>query len=104
MLLGIACCGVTHSYCIGKNSVTATLGHPYFLNFNYDGPKETVVYFFSKDGVTLDEDNTGIFPDMDRIYFTEVTKSDAGAYTLKVCSSEHLYNKTIRLYGKQDSC
>jgi len=47
MLLGIACCGVTHSSYIGKNSVTAALGHPYFLTFNYDGPKETVDYLYN---------------------------------------------------------
>jgi len=72
------------------------------LTFSYDGPKETVDYLFSKDGVTLDEDNTRILPDIDQIYFTEVAESDTGTYTLEVLSSEHLYNKTIRLCGKQE--
>ena len=100
MLLGIACCGVTLSSCIGEDSVTAALGHPYFLTFNYDGPKKTVDYLFSKDGMTLDEDNTRIFPDMDRMFFTEVTESDAGTYTLEVLSSKIIYNETVRLCGK----
>jgi len=86
--------------CTGKDSVTAALGHPYFLTFNYDGPKEIVDYLFSKDGVTLDEDNTRMFPDMDRIYFKEVTELDAGAYTLVVLGSKILYNETVRLCGK----
>ena len=99
--MGVAGCGVVHSSCIGKDSVTAALGHPYFLTFNYDGPKEIVNYLFSKDGVTLDGDNTRIFPDMNRIYFTEVIELDAGTYTLVVLGSEILYNETVRLCGKQ---
>ena len=96
LLLGVAGCGVVHSSCIGKDSVTAALGHPYFLTFNYDGPKEIVDYLFSKDGVTWDGDNTRIFPDMDRIYFTEVTKLDAGTYTLVVLGSKILYNRNCQ--------
>jgi len=79
-LLGVAGCGVVHSSCIGEDSVKAVLGHPCFLTFNYDGPKEIVDYSFSKDGVILDGDNTKIFPDMNQIYFTEVTELDAGTY------------------------
>ena len=101
LLLGIAGSVVANSSCIKKDSATAALGHPYFLTFNYDGPKETVDYLFSKDGVNFDGDNTRIFPDMGRIYFTEVTEFDTGIYTLEVLSSKIIYNETVRLCGKQ---
>ena len=99
LLLGIAGIVAADSSCIGKDSVTAALGHPYFLTFNYDGPKVFVDYSFSKDGVTLD-DNTRIFLDKDRIYFKTITELDAGTYTLEVYSSEIIYNETVRLCGK----
>ena len=101
LLATIGCSAVPYNDCIGKHSVTAALGHPYFLTFNYDGPKEIVDYSFNKDGVVLNGDNTRIFPDMDRIYFTEVTELDAGTYTLELHSGEFLYNETIILCGEQ---
>ena len=100
LLLGIAGIVAADSSCIGKDSATAALGDPYFLTFNYDGPKEFVDYLFSKDGVTLDADNIRIFPDMDQIYFTRITELDAGTYTLEVYSNEIIYDETIRLCGK----
>ena len=101
LLLGTFGCGLAHTSCdIETDSATAAIGHPFFLTFNYDGPKEIVDYSFSKDGVTFDGDNTRLFPDMSRIYFTEVTEMDAGTYTLVVFSSKIFYNETVRLCGK----
>ncbi|XP_065919490.1 myeloperoxidase-like isoform X2 [Dysidea avara] len=98
LLLGTFGCGLAHRSCdIETDSATAAIGHPFFLTFNYDGPKEIVDYSFSKDGVTFDGDNTRLFPDMSRIYFTEVTEMDAGTYTLVVFSSKIFYNETVRL-------
>jgi len=100
-LLGIAGIVAAESSrtCIGKDSVTAALGHSFLLTFNYDGPKVFVNYLVSKNGVTLNGDNTRIFPDMDRIYFTTITELDAGAYTLEVYGNEIIYNETVRLCG-----
>ena len=86
--------------CTGeKDSTVATKGHPFFLSFDYDGPRTAVSYSFSKDGVAIDGDNVRVFLDMDRIFFLEVADSDAGTYTLVVRGIE-AYRKSVRLCGK----
>jgi len=86
--------------CTGeKDSAFATKGHPFFLSFDYDGPRTAVSYSFTKDGVAIDGDNIRVFLDSDRIFFLEIADSDVGTYTLEVQGSE-IYRKSIRLCGK----
>ena len=101
VILGIFGSGaVAIDDCTGeKDSTVATKGHPFFLSFDYDGPRTAVSYSFSKDGVALDGDNVRVFLDMDRIFFSEIVDSDVGIYTLEVQGSE-IYQKSIRLCGK----
>jgi len=100
LLLGVTGSVIADSSCIGKNSATAALGHPFFLAFDYGGPKEFVDYLVTKNGVTFGGDNTRIFLNMNRIYFKKVTELDAGTYTLEVYRSETIYNETVKLCGK----
>ena len=100
-ILGIFGSGaVATSDCTGEeDSTNATKGHPFFLNFDYDGTRTAISYSFSKDGVAIDGDNVQVFLDTDRIIFLEIKDSDAGTYTLEVQGS-NLYRKSIRLCGK----
>ena len=91
---------VATSDCTGEeDSAVATNGYPFFLNFDYDGPRTAVSYSFSKDGVAIDGDNVQVFLDMDRIFFLNIKDSDAGIYTLEVQGNE-IYRKSIWLCGK----
>jgi len=100
LLLAVTGSVIADRSCIGKNSATAALGHPFILAFNYGGPNDFVDYLVSKNGVTFGGDNTRVFLNLDRIYFTEVTELDTGTYTLEVYRSETIYNETVKLCGK----
>ena len=84
-VLGIIGSGViATSDCTGEeDSAVVTRGHPFFLNFDYDGPRTAVNYSFNKDSVAIDGDNVQVFLDMDTIFSLEIKDSDAGTYTLK---------------------
>jgi len=87
--------------CTGEeDSAVATKGHPFFLSFDYDGPKREISYSFSKDGVAIEGDNIRVFLDMDRIFFLKITDSDTGIYNLEVVGSE-ITKKSVRLCGKE---
>jgi len=99
-ILGIFGSGaVATNDCIDeKDSAVATKGHPFFLEFDHDGPKRAVSYLFTKDGVAIDGDNIRVFLDMDRIFFLEIVDSDAGMYTLEVQGIE-IDRKSVMLCG-----
>ena len=84
-ILGIFGSGTmaTNDYTGEEDSSVATKGHPFFLNFDYDGPRTAVSYTFSKDGVAIDGDKVQVFLDMDRIFFLNIKHSDAGTYTFR---------------------
>jgi len=101
-ILGIVGSGaVATNDCTGeKDSAVATKGHPFFLNFDYDGPSKAISYSFSKDGVTIDGDNVRVFLDMDRIFFLAIKDSDAGIYNLSVEFGRRNYRRSVRVCGK----
>jgi len=89
--------------CSGKDdSTTAIAGQPFILHyFGFDGPRTSIEYLLTKDGVPLEKDNSRIFYYNGRVYFSEVSDSDAGVYQLLAYNNETKYNKTIKLCGKK---
>ena len=83
-----------------RETVTATIGDPYILRFDYDGPRLGVTYRFSKDGKPFVPERFRVFQSLRRLSFVEITDSDAGLYQLEVEGKNVQYSKTINLLGK----
>ena len=80
-------------------TVTATIGAPYILRFDYDGPRLGVTYRFRKDGQPFVPERFRVFQRRGRLSFVEVTDSDAGVYELEVEGRGTNYRSTINLLG-----
>ena len=80
-------------------TVTATIGAPYILRFDYDGPRLGVTYRFRKDGQPFVPERFRVFRFLGRISFVEISDSDAGVYELEVEGRGTSYSSTINLLG-----
>ena len=80
-------------------TVTATIGAPYILRFDYDGPRLGVTYRFRKDGQPFVPERFRVFRFRRRISFVEISDSDAGLYELEVEGRGTSYSGSINLQG-----
>ena len=80
-------------------TVTATIGAPYILRFDYDGPRLGVAYQFRKDDQPFAPEKLRVFQFCERLSFVEITDSDAGLYELEVEERRIHYSSTINLQG-----
>ena len=80
-------------------TVTATIGAPYILRFDYDGPRLGVTYRYRKDGQPFVPERFRVFRFLGRLSFVEITDSDAGVYVLEVVGKKTSYSSTINLQG-----
>ena len=80
-------------------TVTATIGDPYILKFEYNGPRRGVRYRFSKDDKPFVPERYRVFWSCGRISFLEITDDDAGLYQLEVQGRRIQYSKAINLLG-----
>ena len=96
MLAAVISCGAAAT--LGE-TVTATIGAPYILRFDYDGPRLGVTYRFRKDGQPFVPERFRVFQFLGRLSFVEITDSDAGLYELEVEGRGTSYSSTINLQG-----
>ena len=80
-------------------TVTATIGAPYILRFDYDGPRLGVTYRFRKDGQPFVPERFRVFQRRARLSFVEITDTDAGLYELEVEGRGIQYSSSINLLG-----
>ena len=95
VLAMISCCAAMST----RDMVTATIGDPFILRFDYSGRRFGVTYHFSKDGRPLAPERFRVFQLRGRLSFVEITESDAGVYQLEVEGRGIQYNQTINLLG-----
>ena len=80
LLVGLACFG----YGTASETVEVDAGEPFILNFDYSGPTVGIRKDLTKDGEKVMVDNTRIFQQHDKLYFTEVEEHDSGEYRLTI--------------------
>ena len=80
-------------------TVTATVGAPYILRFDYDGPRLGVTFRYRKDGQPFVPERFIVFRFLGRLSFIEITDTDAGLYELEVEGRGIHYSGTVNLQG-----
>ena len=82
LLLGLACFG----HGTASEIVEVDAGEPFILNFGCGSTDPTVGIRLelTKDGEKVVIDNTRIFQQHDKLYFTEVKELDSGEYRLTI--------------------
>ena len=92
-LLAVISCSAAVSI---RDTVTATIGDPFVLSFDYSGSQLGVSYRYSKDGMPFVPEKPRVLQRPGRLSFLEITDEDAGVYQLEV---EDYYNNAINLSG-----
>ena len=80
-------------------TVTATIGDPFILKFDYNGRRFGVTYNFSKDGSPFVPERFRAFLYCGKLSFVEIADIDAGVYTFAAEGSGIHYRKSINLSG-----
>lgn len=79
-----------------NEEVSATVGKPVALNFNFYG-KTNIRYYFTKNGKFFRVDRRRVFQRLGRLYFSKVTEYDAGVYQMIVRGYRTQYSNKITL-------
>ena len=95
-LLTVISCGAAMSI---RDTVTATIGDPFVLNFDYSVHRQGVTYRYVKDGNPFIPEESRVLQLLGRLLFLEITDVDAGVYQLEVEGSGLNYSRTINLLG-----
>ena len=98
LLAVMSCCSAAMSI-KESDKVTATIGDPFILSFDYSGSRQDVTYHYSKDGKAFVPEKFRVLQLPGRLSFLEITNEDAGVYQLEVDGSRTHYSKTINLSG-----
>ena len=82
-----------------SDTVTATIGDPFILNFGYSGRRRGVIYRYSKDNKPFAPERFRVLQLLGRLSFLEITDEDAGVYQLGVAGKGIRFSSTITLLG-----
>ena len=95
-LLAVISCSAAVSI---RDTVTATDGEPFILNFGYSGRRLGITYHYSKDGKPFVPERLRVLQLLGRLSFLEITDEDAGLYQLEVEGRGVRFSRTITLLG-----
>ena len=95
-LLAIISCSAAVSI---SDTVTATVGDPFILNFGYSGRRRGVIYRYSKDNKPFSPEKFRVLQLLGKLSFLEITDEDAGVYQLGVAGKGIRFSSAITLLG-----